>query len=526
MLLGLLLLALVGGPAWAQDEGRAVKADTPAAPEPVARSGRVALVVGNDRYEHTQPLAAAVHDAELVADTLADAGFEVVLLRNATLRELELGLAELRVALSGAEVGLVYYAGHGVQIDGRNYLVPVDADLTRPEYVAALTLEVQDDLIAPMAAAGAPLNLVVLDACRNNPFARSWVSTGRALDTPGLTTVQAAPGFVIAYATSPGAVALDGREDPREGLVHGPYAEALAAEMREEGQELQQTLQGVYDRVFQSTGGQQIPWSSQSLGSVRFYFTATEGQQGLISDGQAPEPVVTEPADPGWRPTAGLLPGAVPLNPGSWTVSAQAGVAQLDGQSGDGWAALLAGAQVAWAPRTWLHLGAALSGGGITSGGKGALYTGVWARARLLEREHLRLAGGLSVYAVRGEAPDDERLATALVGPFFGLDVGGERLRWDLTLQTPVWSTSLLAGLNAGGAWPPDSLLAGALFLETGLRLRFTDTLTARVGSFGCTVCVGASGRYDAGRWALNADFGRIGLVDGFYGRVGAERVF
>lgn len=517
--------------AWAQEDGRAVRADPVPAPQEVARAGRVALVIGNDRYQHTQPLSAAVYDAELMAQALEDAGFAVTLLRDAELREMELALAELRIALSTAEVGLFYYSGHGLQIDGRNYLVPIDADLERPERVDALSIEVQDDLLSPMAAAGAPLNLVVLDACRNNPFARSWVSSTRELPAAGLGQVSAAPGFVIAYATSPGAVALDGRDDPVSGLSHGPYAVALAAEIAEPGQELQDVLKGTFDRVEASTQGQQIPWNSQAIGQVAFYFG--EPPPDALQRGEVVGVVQsledTAPPDPGWRPLAGVLPGAVPLTTGTWTLGAQGGAVQLDGQSGDGAAVWLGGAQVAWAPRSWLHAGATLSGGGVP-GLAPALYTSAWTRARLVEREHARVSAGLLVLGARGQLDDGgqvgDSLDSAVAGPFVGVDLGGERLRWDLTVLLPLAAT--LPMLTGSERWapPPQSLLAALALLETGLRWRVTEDLTVRAGTLGCTLCLGASGRYRVGRWALNADFGRVVVVDGFYARVGGEVVF
>lgn len=236
-----------------------------------AEAARVALVVGNDQYEHAGRLVAAEADARLVAGALQQQGFEVELVVNADRREFDEAIADFRIASRGAEAALFYYAGHGVQHDGRNYLLPVDAELSDAALLDAQAIALDRDLLSPLAQAGASLNLIFLDACRNNPFASQWVSEERAARRGGLAEVTAAPGFVVGFATAPGKVARDGKQGEERGVDNGPYAEALATAIIEPYIELQDVLKRVNGEVRRETLGAQVPWNNQAL-DADFYF--------------------------------------------------------------------------------------------------------------------------------------------------------------------------------------------------------------------------------------------------------------
>jgi C-terminal peptidase prc len=226
---------------------------------------RIALIVGNSAYRNVAPLENPRHDAELMAATLRQVGF--VLVGNAAQVDLDKGSLDAAVqkfgtALQGADVGLFYYAGHGVQVRGSNYLVPISANPTREADVDFQMVDV-NVILRQMEAAGTKLNLVVLDACRNNPFGGRGL---RATDG-GLAQMRAPEGTLISFATQPGNVALDGQGN-------SPYTKALAASLRKPGLDIFQTFNDVGLAVKRSTGGAQQPWVSSSPIDGHFYFVA------------------------------------------------------------------------------------------------------------------------------------------------------------------------------------------------------------------------------------------------------------
>lgn len=171
---------------------------------------RVALVIGNGSYAEAGTLANPVNDALDIADKLRSIGFEVIEGNDLGKRELERSIGEFSDALEGAGVGLFYYAGHGLQVDGRNYIVPVDARLDMP---VKLQLEaVPIDEVLDIMEQQTKVSLVFLDACRNNPFARSLsrtATTRSATALAGLAQFDSTRGSFIAFSTAPGAVAMD-----------------------------------------------------------------------------------------------------------------------------------------------------------------------------------------------------------------------------------------------------------------------------------------------------------------------------
>lgn len=168
---------------------------------PAAHAGsRVALVIGNQRYDHTTNLEQAGTDAAQVARALRDLDFEVTELRDVGVQQMRKGLASFYESMDGADISFVYYAGHGIQLDGTNYLVPVDATLQAPTQASYQTVSTAE-LLGEMGVRRAGLNIVVLDACRNNPFARNWSGRTRGLDAAGLQAEEQVPaGFVVAHA--------------------------------------------------------------------------------------------------------------------------------------------------------------------------------------------------------------------------------------------------------------------------------------------------------------------------------------
>jgi uncharacterized caspase-like protein len=240
-----------------------------------AAQSRQALVIGNARYRHVEPLRNPLNDAELIAASLGRIGFQVTLLRDATLDQMMQATTEFGRGLKRGDIVFAYFAGHGVQFGGENYLVPVDADVQRPDQLGQRTFPTRA-LFAALPADGRTSNIVVLDACRNNPFADRSPAYARALNVAGseartlvpvgLSQVDNVPGnTLIAYATSPGKVALDGKGR------NSPYAEALAKVMLDEGLEVTALFQEATLLVKQSTRFEQEPWMNWSLNEKVFF---------------------------------------------------------------------------------------------------------------------------------------------------------------------------------------------------------------------------------------------------------------
>jgi uncharacterized caspase-like protein len=237
----------------------------------VAGERRVALVIGNSAYQNVPPLKNPANDAPLMAETLKAVGFELIggkALLNADKAALERAIRSFGQALRGGAVGLFYYAGHGVQIDGVNYLVPVAANIA-DELDVKFELVDAGLVLDAMAIARNRLNIVILDACRNNPFG------GRGLRGigGGLAQVSAPAGTVISYATQPGDVAEDGTGRD------SPYTTALSSAIRHPGLDIFATFNEVGLRVKETTGGRQQPWLATSPIEGQFYFVPGESAE-------------------------------------------------------------------------------------------------------------------------------------------------------------------------------------------------------------------------------------------------------
>jgi hypothetical protein len=214
---------------------------------------RLALVIGNGAYP-AAPLRNPVNDARAVAERLRGLGFEILVRENASQREMRRAILEFgdRLREDGG-VGLFYFAGHGMQVAGRNYLLPVDAVVRSEREVEVESVDVAA-VLARMETAKNRLNIVILDACRDNPFERGFRSAAH-----GLAAIEAPSGTLVAYATAPGRVARDGDGD------HGVYTGALVKALGERGLRIEEMFKRVRQAVQEATGGEQVPWEASSL---------------------------------------------------------------------------------------------------------------------------------------------------------------------------------------------------------------------------------------------------------------------
>ena len=221
---------------------------------------RIALVVGNANYK-VRPLKNSRNDADDVSRSLKATGFDVIDLRDASLPQMRTAVRQFGDRLINNDVGLVYYSGHGVEVKGRNYFIPVNADIQREDEIADQGLDVSL-ILEKMSTAGKGVNILIVDACRDDPFGRSFRSSSR-----GLANMDAPRGTIIAYATSPGKVASDG--DPRE--RNSPYTKHLVKAMQSPNKPIEQVFKEVRRAVQDETKNQQTPWENTSL-SGDFFF--------------------------------------------------------------------------------------------------------------------------------------------------------------------------------------------------------------------------------------------------------------
>jgi len=244
----------------------------------MGREHRIALVIGNGRYR-SSPLLNPVNDARAMSEALQLMGFQVTLLENATIRQMSDAARDFGDALRQGGVGLFFYAGHGVQIKGRNYLIPIGADIQREDEVSYNAFDA-GLLLEKMEVARSRVNIVILDACRNNPFARSFRSSSQ-----GLAQMDAPIGSYVSFATAPAKVASDGIDG------NGLYTRYLLEAMRTPGLKIEEVFKRVRVNVMADSDGQQIPWDNSSL-TGDFYF--------IPPDSARVEPVVkiAKPAPP------------------------------------------------------------------------------------------------------------------------------------------------------------------------------------------------------------------------------------
>ena len=227
---------------------------------------RVAFVVGNGAYKNVAALPNPAIDAKSMATVLRNVGFDVVEGTNLTRDKMTERLLEFGKKAEGADVALFFYAGHGIAINGTNYLLPVDADI-KSEMDVKLGTAINIDLTLEQTMADAKVKLVFLDACRDNPFASKIKSNNatRSLSVQsGLAEMKSGEGTLIAFATGPGQTALDGQEG-----TNSPFTRALMANITAPGVEIQQAMTKVRAQVNEETNKNQLPWGHTNLiGSV------------------------------------------------------------------------------------------------------------------------------------------------------------------------------------------------------------------------------------------------------------------
>lgn len=279
-LIVMVLIGLLAAPAMA--------AQIPAEP-------RLALVIGNSTYRES-PLTNPVNDARAMTAKLQQLGFTVIKRENAGREDMLKAARDFGNQLKNGGVGLFYYAGHGIQSRGQNYLIPVDADIQSEDELSTRAYNV-NEILEKMDTARNRLNVMVLDACRNNPFARSFRSSAR-----GLARIDAAPsGMLVAYATSPGSTAADGSGS------NGLYTEQLLQALSEPGLKLEEVFKRVRVSVKEKSGGEQLPWEMSSV-TGDFYFNPQPDQVAATQLALA-QPVLAQPlaAQPVMREIAPVL---------------------------------------------------------------------------------------------------------------------------------------------------------------------------------------------------------------------------
>ena len=235
--------------------------------QPAMAGQRVALVIGNSSYIHAPSLANPLNDATDIGAALDRLGFAVTRLDNAGRAELWDGLQKFSLAASASEMAVVFYAGHGIEVDKRNFLVPADARLLSDADVEFETVPL--DLLSRAVERAKGLRLIILDACRDNPFAVAMQRSGATRSIGrGLASVEPSGETLVAYAAKEGTVAADG-----EGR-NSPYTSALLAHLEEPGLEVGLMFRKVRDAVLASTGGRQEPFVYGSLSSEGAYLAA------------------------------------------------------------------------------------------------------------------------------------------------------------------------------------------------------------------------------------------------------------
>ena len=306
---GFALCLLLPLAAFAADD-RNLTVAKPAATQ--AKEQRVALVIGNSSYK-SAPLKNPVNDAQDIARSLQGLGFQVTLKQNQSRDAMAQAIREFGNQLKRGGTGLFYYAGHGMQVKGKNFLLPVDADIQSEDEVPYRGIDA-NELLAKMESAKNRVNIVILDACRNNPFARSFRSSAQ-----GLAQMDAPVGTLVAFATAPGSVAADGTG--RNGL----YTQHLLASLNQPGLKIEDVFKRVRVGVRQGSRGKQIPWENTSL-EGDFYF---------------------KPGKPGEAPTqlASLAPALTP-EPAPGAAGA-----------GEAWADPVTGMEFVWIPNGCFQMG-------------------------------------------------------------------------------------------------------------------------------------------------------------------------
>lgn len=253
---------------------------------PALAASRVALVIGMSAYAHVEPLDNTGHDASLIAETLTGIGFDVTLVQDAGYQDLRATMDRFAFQAETADLALIYFAGHGVEVQGENYLIPVDANVSSNRDVQRQSVSL-DNLLATVDKARV-MRIVILDSCRNNPFGDALDLTAEAPLPQGEDATRGAGGLaapspdrgtLVAFAARDGQVALDGTG------ANSPFALALADKMKVPGLEISLMFRQVRDEVLSQTFNQQEPHTYGSLSGVPFYLAGEpDGSNPLAGD--------------------------------------------------------------------------------------------------------------------------------------------------------------------------------------------------------------------------------------------------
>ena len=256
---------------------------TAALPGQAHAEKRTALIIGNAHYTHAGPLANPANDANDIATALKELGFNVVLGLDLDKPAFDAKVREFSASLADADTAVLFYAGHGLQVAGRNYLVPVDADLKSERDLDFQAISLDFVLKQMELERENKTNIIFLDACRDNPLARNLARSMGTRSTSlgkGLAEVQTGVGTFVAYSTQPGNVALDGTGR------NSPFAAALTQGIRAPGRDLTAMMIGVRKQVLAETEGKQVPWDHSALVGA-FYFNAAAVPEAPIDAGAA-----------------------------------------------------------------------------------------------------------------------------------------------------------------------------------------------------------------------------------------------
>lgn len=263
-----------------------------------AAEKRVALVIGNSAYRHASPLRNPANDARKITAALEQVGFKVTAGYDLDYAGMRATIGRFERELDDAGVALVYYSGHGIGVDGVNYLIPVDATLETKSQLQLETISA-DWLLNDVVNAEERVSIIMLDACRNNPFSRSFAARTRGAVATGLAEIQAKSGAYIAFATAPGNTASDGAGE------NSPFTNAVLRHITTPGLEIDRMMKAVRREVLQETGNGQLPWTSSAL-LGDFYFLPPGGSDSPALDaarvGDMPPFVIPKRAEPAPAP--------------------------------------------------------------------------------------------------------------------------------------------------------------------------------------------------------------------------------
>jgi hypothetical protein len=256
---------------------------------PVIAAGRVALVIGNGKYINANTLPNPPNDARAIANALSNIDFDVSFGEDLDRTGMERLVRDFLRKAGSAKVALIFYAGHGLQVDGRNYLIPVDAKLEAASDLNYETIKLDDILDSLNDPSRA--NIIILDACRDNPLARTFAAHLGASRSAAVSTGLAAystvgTGTLIAFSTAPGQVALDG-----DGTTNSPFTQGLLKYLATPGLEVRQMLTRVRDDVARATHDRQVPWDNSSLRGDVYLANAPNATAVLPSAAPAPDEV-------------------------------------------------------------------------------------------------------------------------------------------------------------------------------------------------------------------------------------------